>query len=125
MKEIEVEDLNKLNEYVLYKKLSSYAWNVLSSVDEENRHILGESFMKAIDSVGANIAEGFNQVDNSAKLTFYINSKAALSEAIDHWSSLMLCRNIISKVTYEGLKDKEQPLKNKLKRRISALIKSN
>lgn len=124
MREIKAEELKDLKEYKFSKKLSAFAWDILSTMDAENRQLLGDPFVKSVDSIGANIAEGFNHVNNDLKINFYINSKAALSEAIDHWSELMLKRNVISKVTFNVLKELEKPLKAKLKSRISSTIKN-
>jgi hypothetical protein len=125
MKEVKVEQLRHLIEYKMYKKLSDNAWNILSSLDDENKTLLGMPFVKSIDAVGANISKGFYQINNDRKVDYYIDSKVALSEALDHWVELMLKRNAISKITYKAIKELEKPLKVKLESRVTTIIKSS
>ena len=103
-------ELKKLKEYHFSKKLSALAWEILSTMNEENKELLGIPFVKATDSVGAHIVEGFNQSNIDDKIIYYTHSKAALSEAVHHWSVLMQKRNIISKITYNAIVEIERPL---------------
>ena len=123
MKEVIPTNVKNLIEYKLYKKLSDNAWNILNSLDDENQTLLGIPFVKSIDAVGSNISKGFYQIKIDRKEDYYIDSKVALSEAMDHWLELMLKRNAISKITFKALKDVELPLKTKLQSRISSFIK--
>jgi|GEM_PF-3058726 len=123
MKEVIPTNVKNLIEYKLYKKLSDNAWNILNSLDDENQTLLGIPFVKSIDAVGSNISKGFYQIKTERKEDYYIDSKVALSEAMDHWLELMLKRNAISKITFKALKDVELPLKTKLQSRISSFIK--
>lgn len=125
MKEVIPTNVKNLIEYKLYKKLSDNAWNILYSLNDENKTLLGMPFIKSIDAVGSNISKGFYQVNNERKVDYYIDSKVALSEAMDHWLELMLKRNAISRITYSALKEIEKPLKTKLKSRVATVIKEN
>lgn len=123
MKEVIPTNVKNLIEYKLYKKLSDNAWNIFNSLDDENQTLLGIPFVKSIDAVGSNISKGFYQIKIDRKEDYYIDSKVALSEAMDHWLELMLKRNAISKITFKALKDVELPLKTKLQSRISSFTK--
>jgi len=123
MKELKIDQLKDLREFKLSKKLSAFAWDALNAMDDENRQLLGSSFVKSVDEVGAYISEGFNLLENNAKINVYVKSKASLSKAVDHWTELMLKRNVISKITYDAIKDLEKPLKTKLNSRINEIIK--
>lgn len=124
MKEIIPTNVKNLIEYKQYKKMSDFAWNILNSMDDKNREVMGQSFLKAVDSIGANIVKGFNEDKNAKKISFYEEAIIDLSEALDHWLELMVKRNVISKITYNAFKELEKPLKIKLKNRISSLIKN-
>jgi tRNA U34 5-carboxymethylaminomethyl modifying enzyme MnmG/GidA len=124
MEKPEIIELKELKEYKLSKKLSALAWDILLTMDDENRRLLGGPFVKAVDGVGANIALGFNQINIDNKFKYYVKSNSALTEAINHWSELMLKRHVISKVTYNVIKDLEKPLRLKLKKFISSSIKN-
>ncbi|MDF1674659.1 MAG: four helix bundle protein [Vicingaceae bacterium] len=123
MKEVKVEQLRHLIEYKMYKKLSDSAWDILNSLNDENKSLFGNPFVKSIDSVGSNISKGFYQLNKDKRVNYYIDSKVVLSEAIDHWLELMLKRNAISKITYKALKEMAKPLRTKLDSRITAIIK--
>jgi len=123
MKELKIDQLKDLREFKLSKKLSAFAWDALNAMDDENRQLLGSSFVKSVDEVGAYISEGFNLLENNAKINVYVKSKTSLSKAVDHWTELMLKRNVISKITYGAIKDLEKPLKTKLNSRINEIIK--
>lgn len=124
MKEIIPTNVKNLIEYKQYKKMSDFAWNILNSMDDKNNAVMGQSFLKAVDSIGVNIVKGFNEDKNAKKISFYEEAIIDLSEALDHWLELMVKRNVISKITYNAFKELEKPLKIKLKNRISSLIKN-
>jgi four helix bundle protein len=124
MKEIIVENIKDLIEYKQSKKMSAYAWDTLNSMDDEYRLIMGQPFVKSVDSIGVNIVKGFNEVDMDKKISYYEDSITDLSEALDHWVELMLKRNAISKITFRAFKELESPMKIKLKSRVSSLTKN-
>ena len=60
--------------------------------------------LEAVDSVGANIAEGYARFHFLEKVRFYYISRASLSEGVEHWIDLgifshdankLLCRHFI------------------------------
>ncbi len=124
MKEIIPTNVKNLIEYKQYKKMSDFAWNILNSMDDKNSAVMGQPFLKAIDSIGVNIVKGFNEDKNAKKISFYEEAIIDLSEALDHWLELMVKRNVISKITYSAFKELDNPLKTKLKSRISSLDKN-
>ena len=124
MKEVIVENVKDLIEYKQSKKMSAYAWDTLNSMDDEYRVIMGQPFVKAVDSIGMNIVKGFNEANTDKKISFYENSITDLSEAVDHWAEIMLKRNAISRITFKAFKELESPLKIKLKSRVSSLTKN-
>ncbi len=46
--------------------------------------------------MGANIAEGYRRYHYLAKIKFYYNSRASLSEACNHWPELLRERKKIT-----------------------------
>lgn len=61
----------------------------------ENKKIIGSQFIRAIDSVGANIAEGYGRYHYLDRIKFYYNSRASLFES-KHWVLLLKERKIIN-----------------------------
>ena len=60
------------------------------------KKVIGDQFIRAIDSVAANIAEGYCRYHYLDKIKFYYNARASLLET-KHWSYLLYKRNIIAK----------------------------
>ena len=88
-------ELEKLDIYKLARKLSANAWNIFKKMDWETKNIMGYQWIKSIDSVGANIAEGHGRFHYLDKNKFNLNARASLLEAT-HWTELLKERNKIS-----------------------------
>jgi len=120
MREVEVNNLKELIEYKHYRRVSAYAWDIFSSMNEDEKELLGKPFVSSIDMVGANISKAFCHSDNYKRIEFYTNAIVLLSEGLDHWLKLIKKRNIVSKTTYEGMLELSNPLVLKMKSRISS-----
>ena len=116
--------LNDLIVYQLSRQLSAKAWNIYSNLTYEHKKIIGDQFITATDSVGANIAEGYARFHYRDKIRFYHFSRASLSEAINHWAELMEERNIINSQTFKHLKEIHSVLEVKLNNFISVTLKN-
>lgn len=114
--------LKDLDVYQLARKLSSIAWNIYSKMSYEEKKIMGNQFIQSVDSVGANIAEGYARFHYLEKVRFYHISRGSLSEAIEHWAELMLERNIISNPIYQELMEIHKPLQIKLNNFIASTL---
>ena len=106
--------IKDLKVYQLSRQLSSLAWSVYSKMPFEDKKHIGDQFLRAADSVGANIAEGYGRFHYLDKCKFYYNSRASLSEANDHWLELLLERNKIDSRTFELFKAISKDLQIKL-----------
>lgn len=84
--------LDKLKVYQLARKLSKIAWKIYESLGWQDKKIVGDQFIEATDSVGANIAEGFGRFHYLDKVKFYFNARGSLLES-RHWIELMKERN--------------------------------
>ena len=80
--------------------------------------------MRAIDSIGANIAEGFGRYHYKDSIRFYYHSRGSLFES-KHWLQLLFTRNLIDSNKYEDLKTKLDLLGVKLNNFINATKKQN
>jgi four helix bundle protein len=95
--------LNNLQVYQLSRKLSSQAWVIYQKMDWQVKKIIGDQFIRAIDSIGANLAEGYGRYYYLDKIRFYYNARASHYEAIVHWLDLLLERLLINKSEYLGI----------------------
>ena len=116
--------LQELNVYQLSRELSSKAWEIYGKLNFEQKKLFGDQFLRAIDSIGANIAEGYARYHSLDQVRFYHFARASMSEAINHWASLLLEREVISDTDYNFLIGKFKELEIKLNNFISTTRKS-
>ena len=96
--------LSDLEVYKLARELSKTAWEIYESLDWQDKKTMGDQFLTATDSVGANTAEGYGRFHYLDRIKFYYNSRASLSEANDHWIELLNERGKIKKEKYNSYK---------------------
>ena len=83
------------------------------------KKILGNQFIRALDSISANIAEGYGRYHYLDRIKFYYNSRGSLLETL-HWTNLLLERKIGSKDKLKNLNN----LLNKVHFKLNRFIKS-
>ena len=66
--------LNDLNAYKISFYLSGYVWNIIINWDYFSKDTIGKQFVRAVDSISANIAEGFGRNGKNDKIKFYYYS---------------------------------------------------
>jgi four helix bundle protein len=100
------------------KNLSNEIWEKVITWDILPKKTISEQLVRAMDSVSANIAEGFGRFHKKDKVKFYYNARASVYESA-HWINLALERNLIEK----GIYDKWIGILRKLPKEINTLIK--
>ena len=78
---------------------------------------VGERFMTAIDSISANVAEGFGRFNKKDKIEFYRYSQGSTSEALD-WNQKSKVRKLLTEEEYNYIFSELQ----KLPKAINALV---
>jgi len=116
--------LNNLEVYILARKLSEIGWRIYQSLDWRTKKILGDQFIKAVDSVGANLAEGYGRFHYLDRIKFYYNSRASLIECNEHWIELLKERRKIEEKKYKEFKKIAQDLSVKLNNFINSTYKA-
>ena len=111
----------KLNDVEAYKiafRLSNDIWTIVMKWEFFNKDTLGKQFVRAVDSVSANLAEGFGRYGKKDKIKFYRYAIGSVFEALD-WNEKAKKRGLLSKNEYDEIlvKLKELP------RSINTLIK--
>ena len=92
----------KLNDIDAYKRafhLSNKVWIIVISWDHFSKNTIGSQFVRAVDSVSANLAEGFGRYSKKDKIKFYRIAFGSLKESLD-WNEKSKQRNLISEETY-------------------------
>lgn len=81
--------------YQLSRELSRIGWEIYRRLDWKQQKIIGDQFITATDSVGANIAEGYARYHFLDRIKFYHQARASLAEAAEHWLQLLCERNMV------------------------------
>lgn len=110
--------LNDIDCYRRSFKLSNFVWDKVFSWDNFAKNSVGLQFVKAVDSISANIAEGFGRYGKKDKIKFYYYSQGSLKESLD-WNEKALARKLLSKTDYEFILNELQ----ELPKEINSLIK--
>ena len=106
------ENYFKLKDIVAYtisSTLSDYIWEIVSRWDWFNKSSLGTQFIRSIDSVSANIAEGFGRYGKKDKIKFYRYSYGSIKESLD-WNEKAKVRKLITDEQYNYIFQKLQDL---------------
>ena len=110
----------KLSDIECYRiafHLSNYVWELVIKWDGFAKRTVGEQFVDAMDSISANIAEGFGRYHKKDKIKFYRYSQGSMLESLD-WNQKSKVRNLISKEEYDFIFGELQ----KLPKAINSLI---
>ena len=116
--------LNDLEVYKLSRELSKMAWEVYNRLTWQDKKVIGDQFITAIDSIGANIAEGYFRYHFLDKIKFYYISRASLAESSDHWLELLFERGKVSQEKFDEMKNLAKSISIKLNNFISATYNS-
>ena len=116
--------LKDLGVYQLSRQLSALAWEIYSKLNYEEKKIMGDQFIRSIDSVGANISEGYARYHYLDKVRFYHISRGSLSEACQHWAELMIERKVIDQAIFNSIQEVYKSLEVKLNNFISSTLKT-
>jgi len=99
-----MEQLGKLNVYRYALGLSDKGWHIYQQLPKEMRFEMGSQFLRAVDSIGANIAEGYGRFHYKDKVKFYYNARGSLWE-VKHWLWLLHRRQLIAEPLYTTMMD--------------------
>ncbi|RMG05456.1 MAG: four helix bundle protein [Nitrospirae bacterium] len=113
-------ELEDLEVYKLSRELSRVFWSVYKEMSRNVRHLIGNQTLRAIDSIGANIAEGFGRFHYLDSLRFYYNARGSLWES-KHWVDILNERKLISQNIYTTLNENLDALGIKLNNFIKAI----
>lgn len=83
-------------------KLSNYIWDIAINFNDFTKYTIGKQIVNSIDSISANIVEGFGRYHKKEKIRFYMIARGSLLETID-WTKKLFARELISKEQYEHI----------------------
>jgi four helix bundle protein len=94
--------LNDIESYKISFKLSNYVWDIVIKWDYFTKDTVGKQFARAIDSISANIAEGFGRYGKKDKIKFFRYSFGSLYESLD-WNEKSHIRKILNEDEYSHI----------------------
>ena len=100
--EVDNKKFLKLNDIEAYKiafKLSNYVWDLILKWDYFAKDTVGKQFVKAVDSISANIAEGFGRYSKKDKIKFFRYSYGSLYESFE-WNEKSHIRKLLNEEDY-------------------------
>lgn len=111
----------KLGDISAYRKafeLSDVVWRAVATWNFLAQDTVGKQFIRSVDSIGANIAEGFGRFFKKEKVQFYRYSYGSIMESLD-WNQKAYKRKLLTEDQYKKiLKDLQE-----LPREVHQLIK--
>ena len=116
--------LKDLDVYKLARELSKAGWEIYNSFDWQTKKIIGDQFITATDSFGANIAEGYGRFHYLDRIKFLYNARGSLIEAAEHWIDLLKERNKVDLKTYNSFKEIAEQSSLKLQHFINSTYKA-
>ena len=110
--------LNDIDCYKRALKLSNFVWDIVADWEWFSKRTVGEQFVTAIDSISANVAEGFGRFGKKDKVKFYRYSFGSVKESCD-WNEKSKTRELLKGAQYQHILGELQ----ELPKEINQLIK--
>ncbi|WP_048922085.1 four helix bundle protein [Rufibacter radiotolerans] len=102
MEERKYLQLNDIEAYKAAFKLSNYVWEIVTKWGHFEKEMVGKQFARAVDSLSANLAEGFGRFGKKDKINFYRFARGSVYECLD-WNENAKVRNLISEEQYKHI----------------------
>ena len=102
----------QLNDIDCYKRalaLSNYVWVIVIIWEWFPKRTVGVQFVTAIDSISANLAEGFGRYGKKDKVKFYNYSFGSVKEGLD-WNEKSKIRKLLTDKQYQHILNELQTL---------------
>ncbi|WP_100335608.1 four helix bundle protein [Hymenobacter chitinivorans] len=87
--------LGDVEAYRISFALSNCVWDAVMCWNYLAQNTVGSQFIRAVDSVSANLAEGFGRYGKKDKIKFYRIARGSLMEALD-WNEKAKVRQLLT-----------------------------
>ena len=116
--------LEDLEVYKISLEISDKIWNIVLHWDNFSRNNIGGQLLRAVDSVGANISEGYGQGSKLDNARFVKMARGSLFET-KHWLTISKRRNLLSDTDTKKILEAIESLLPRLSAYINYLSKSS
>lgn len=110
--------LKDISAYLVAFHLSNYVWNIVIKWDYFSKDTIGRQFVRSIDSISANLAEGFGRYNKKDKICFYRYSFGSVKESED-WTNKAKERSLLTEIGYNFIYNELQKLPRLIRHLIS------
>lgn len=114
--------LDELEIYKLAVEIADECWPIYKEMDWRDKKIIGDQWIEAVDSMGANIAEANGRYHYLDRNRFYFIARGSLKESI-HWTNTLYKREKLTEKQYNSISPKLKTLDVKLNNAIDATFK--
>ncbi len=101
--------LGDIEAYRISFRLSNHVWDIVSAWDSFAKDTVGKQFVRATDSISANIAEGFGRYGKKDRIRFYRYSLGSVKESLD-WNQKAKVRKLLTDEEYKYILNQLQML---------------
>ncbi|WP_337885510.1 four helix bundle protein [Fischerella thermalis] len=112
-------DFEELQVYKLAEKLANKIWKIVIKWDDFAKDTIGKQIVRAVDSIGANIAEGRGRYNYQDNKRFVKMARGSMNETI-HWMRLAYARNLLKSEQVDIIK----PIIDELSPKLNAYLNS-
>lgn len=117
-------NLEELQVYNLSMDIAERVWNIIYKWNYFEKDTVGKQLIRAIDSVAANLSEGYGRFHYKENRNFCYYSRGSLYES-KTWITKAFNRGLISEVDYESLKTDINTIGVKLNNYIKSIGNKN
>ncbi len=116
--------LEELHVYNLAMELGEDVWQLVNSWDNFSKNTMGKQLVNAVDSVAANLSEGYGRFHFKESRNFGYYSRGSLFET-KTWITKAYSRKRITENQYQDLKSKINTIGKMLNRYIQSIGTTN
>jgi len=109
--------LGDLDAYIWSFHLSNYVWEEIVKWEWFAKKTVSTQFVTAVDSISANVAEGFGRYHKKYKIKFYRYSQGSLKECFD-WNEKSKRRELLDEEKYQHILTELQRIESAIRRLI-------
>ena len=117
-------NLEELQVYNLSMDIAERVWSIIYKWNYFEKDTVGKQLIRAIDSVAANLSEGYGRFHYKENKNFCYYSRGSLYES-KTWITKAFNRGLISEVDYESLKSDINTIGVKLNNYIKSIGNKN
>lgn len=111
MKYLQLRDIDA---YRIAFHLSNRVWDIVRTWDFFAKDTVGKQFVRSVDSISANLAEGFGRYTKKDRILFYRYADASVKESLD-WNQKALCRKLMETEQYKQIFQELQKLPKEIR----------